>query len=267
LVVKDTFLNCKNIFLYKKDILYYGSLSQKEVKSEVEKIINNAPIEIPEFKTYKRLSMNDNKVYVLDYDLKQAEILLLNKGTSFTKKELAVSKVFNEYYGGGMASVIFQEIREKKALAYSSFAMYTPARDTVKPQYTFGYLGTQTDKSIEAIEAMLGLLKNMPIDTLKFEQAKSSIKQKLASNRTTRAGKLYSYIADRKLGYTYSKGKDIYDELDELKIDDMLTFYNEKISNNKYTIVIMGNVKELEMESLNKFGEVKVHQVADLFPY
>ncbi len=263
----ELLMQLKILFSYKKDILYYGSISQQEIKIELNKIVNNTAVEIPGFQTYKRLSMVENKVYVLDYDLKQADILMLNKGTSFNKKELTASKVFNEYYGGGMSSVIFQEIREKKALAYSSFATYTTARDTVKPQYTFGYLGTQTDKSIEAIEAMLGLLNDMPVDTLKFEQAKSSIKQKLASNRTTRAGKLYNCIADRKLGYTYSKEKDVYDELDGLEINDMLTFYKEKISNNKYTIVIIGNVKELDMKSLNKFGEVKVLQVADLFPY
>jgi len=257
----------KKLFSFKNEVLYYGSLSDNEIITEVNKIVQDVQLDLPVFKVFKRLSMTKNKVYVLDYDLKQADILMLSKGTVFDKKEMTVAKVFNEYYGGGMSSVVFQEIREKKALAYSSFATYTTARDTLKPQYTFGYLGTQTDKTIEAIEAMLGLLKVMPVDTLKFEQAKSSIKQQIASNRTTRAGKLYSYLADSKLDYSYSKQKDIYEGLDELKVDDIVNFHKEKIANNHYTIIIIGNTKELDMKALRNFGEVELLQVADLFPY
>lgn len=257
----------KKVFSYKSEVLYYGALSKEGITAEINKIVQDVQVDLPVFKTYQRLSMTSNKVYVLDYDLKQADILMLSKGTVFDKKEMTAAKVFNEYYGGGMSSVVFQEIREKKALAYSSFATYTTARDTVKPQYTFGYLGTQTDKTIEAIEAMLGLLKTMPVDTLKFEQAKSSIKQKIASNRTTRAGKLYSYLADRKLDYSYSKQKDIYEGLDELMVADIVNFHKEKIANNHYTIIIIGNTKELDMKALRDFGEVELLQVADLFPY
>ena len=78
---------------------------------------------------------------------------------------------------------------------------------------------------------------------------------------------MYSYIADRKLGYTYSKEKDIYDGLDKLDINDILSFHKEKISQNNYTIVIIGSVKDLDMKSLGKFGEVEVLQIRDLFPY
>lgn len=257
----------KKVLSYKNEVLYYGALPKDAITIEVNKIAQDIQVDLPVFKAYERLAMNTNKVYVLDYDLKQADILMLSKGTVFDKKNITAGKVFNEYYGGGMSSVIFQEIREKKALAYSSFATYTTARDTVKPQYTFGYLGTQTDKSIEAIEAMLGLLKEMPVDTLKFEQAKSSIKQQIASDRTTRAGKIYSFLADRDLGYTYSKQKDIYEGLDALTVGDIVRFHKGKISNNHYTIVIIGNTKELDMKALRDFGDVEVLKVADLYPY
>lgn len=257
----------KKVLSYKNEVLYYGSMSQKVITEELNKIVKTELSELPAFKSFERLEMKKNKVFVLDYDLKQADILMLSKGGVFNREELTTAKVFNEYYGGGMASVVFQEIREKKALAYSSFAAYTSARDTVKPQYTFGYLGTQTDKSIEAIEAMLALLKDMPVDTLRFDQCKLSLKQKIASERTTRATKLYSYLADRKLGYSYSKQKDLYEGLDALKIDDIVNFHKEKISENNYTIVIIGNTKELNMKELSRFGEVQVLSVADLYPY
>lgn len=257
----------QKLMQFKREVVFYGNVSKDQLITELNSSFGNALVENKVEGDFERKSMNKNQVFVLDYDLKQADILMLSKGGVFNPKELATAKVFNEYYGGGMASVVFQEIREKKALAYSSFAAYTSAKDTVKPQYTFGYLGTQTDKAVEAIEAMRGLLKEMPVDTLKFEQSVSSIQQNIASERTIRAGKLYSYLADRKLGFDYSVQKDIYDGLGKLTIDDIVSFHKEKISNNKYTTVIVGNVKELDMEGLKQFGEVKILKVADLYPY
>ena len=72
----------------------------------------------------------------------------------------------------------FQEIREKKALAYA-FAVRTSAKDTTKPQYAYGYLGTQA-KTIEAIESMVKTLGNVPKDSVKFAHSVSSKKQQLA---------------------------------------------------------------------------------------
>jgi len=252
----------------KPQVLFYGESSIKELRavlsnSFVDKANSENKLEIE----YERKNMDETEILVLDYDLKQSEILLLSKGSTFKKSELAANKVFNEYYGGGMSSVIFQEIREKKALAYSSFAVYTSAKDSVKPQYTYGYLGCQTDKSIEAIEALLGLLKDMPEDSIKFEQAKSALKQKLASSRTTRAGKLSSYWADQKLGFETSKGEMIYNSLDDLGFEDVIQFHKERISDNSYTILIISNLNELDLEALKRFGKVEIISVKDLYSY
>lgn len=258
----------KSLIKIKPQVLFYGESSVEELRtvlsnSFVDKADSENTLEIE----FERKSMDKTEIFVLDYDLKQSEILLLSKGSTFKKSELAANKVFNEYYGGGMSSVIFQEIREKKALAYSSFAVYTTAKDSVKPQYTYGYLGCQTDKSIEAIEALLGLLKDMPEDSIKFEQAKSAIKQQLSSSRTTRAGKLSSYWADQKLGFETSKGEMIYNNLDALKFEDVIQFHKDRISNNKYSILIVSNLKELDLEGLKRFGNVKIISVEDLYSY
>ena len=258
----------KAMIKIKPQVLFYGESSIKELRavlsnSFVDKANSENKLEIE----YERKNMDETEILVLDYDLKQSEILLLSKGSTFKKSELAANKVFNEYYGGGMSSVIFQEIREKKALAYSSFAVYTTAKDSVKPQYTYGYLGCQTDKSIEAIEALLSLLKDMPEDSIKFEQAKSALKQQLSSSRTTRAGKLSSYWADQKLGFETSKGEMIYNSLDALQFEDVIQFHKERISKNNYTILIISNLKELDLEGLKRYGKVEIISVEDLYPY
>jgi predicted Zn-dependent peptidase len=216
---------------------------------------------------YKRKEMTETRITILDYDLKTSEILLLSKGTPFKKAELATNDVFNEYYGGGMSSVVFQEIREKKALAYSVFAVHTSAKDTTKPQYTYGYIGCQTDKTDEAIESMIHILKNMPKDSIKFTQSVSSKKQQLESSRTTRASKLYSFWANKKLGFEESKNEQIYKSLSSLELEDIVKFHEDNVANSEFSILIVSNVKELNIKKLERFGKVEILKVEDIYPY
>lgn len=258
----------KQLLNYKAQVLYYGPTNPQELKSK----LRTSPFlsgnqNASKREDFKRLSMDENKIYLLDYDLKQSEVLLLSKGSTFNPSELALNSVFNEYYGGGMSSVVFQEIREKKALAYQAFAVHTSAKDTVKPQYTYGFLGCQIDKTTEAIASLFNILKNMPIDTLKFNQAKKSIQQQLASNRTTRASKLYSYWNNSKLGLTTTTDELVYKALNEVTFTDVQKFHQNNIANNNYSIVIISDLSELDINSLKQFGSVEILNIDDLYPY
>ena len=266
---EDLLFDFMKIFTFKPQILFYGKSSFGEINTIISdsKIIGGLSLK-PTKTNYHRKSMTETNIYVLDYDLKKSEILFLSLGTPFDRKELAVNSVFNEYYGGGMSSVVFQEIREKKALAYQAFAVHTTAKDTTKPQYTYAYLGCQTDKTIDAIESMMGVLKNMPRDTAKFLQAISSIKQKLASSRVTRSSKLSNFWSNQKLGFTSSKNEQIYDDLDNLALEDIVRFHEDNIAQNQYSIVIVADLSEPGLLSdLERFGKVKVLTVQDLYPY
>jgi predicted Zn-dependent peptidase len=130
----------QSIFDFKPQVLFYGESNVKDIQSLIRSstLISGLKVKSPEM-DYKRKEMTETRITILDYDLKTSEILLISKGTPFKKSELAVNNVFNEYYGGGMSSVVFQEIREKKALAYSVFAAHTSAKDTTKPQYLWLY--------------------------------------------------------------------------------------------------------------------------------
>ena len=258
----------QSIFDFKPQVLFYGESNVTDIQSLIQPstLISGMKVKSPEM-GYKRKEMTETRITILDYDLKTSEILLISKGTPFKKSELAANNVFNEYYGGGMSSVVFQEIREKKALAYSVFAAHTSAKDTTKPQYTYGYIGCQTDKTDEAIESMIHILKNMPKDSIKFTQSVSSKKQQLESSRTTRASKLYSFWANKKLGFEESKNEQIYKSLSSLELEDIVKFHEDNVANSEFSILIVSNVKELNIKKLERFGKVEILKVEDVYPY
>src|SRR5690606_21316689 len=93
--------------------------------------------------------------------------------------------LFNEYYGGGMGSIVFQTIRESKALAYSTYAYFgMPSRKEYKNSIV-GYVGTQSDKLAEAAVAMQELLNDLPQNDKNVTTAKDALRKSLATQRIT----------------------------------------------------------------------------------
>ena len=78
--------------------------------------------------------------------------MILSKGSKLNMDEYAIIKYHNEYFGGGMSSIVFQEIRESKALAYSVYSTYTLPKDTNTSHYLMSYISTQADKLSEAVK-------------------------------------------------------------------------------------------------------------------
>ncbi|MFT6716109.1 MAG: putative Zn-dependent peptidase [Saprospiraceae bacterium] len=249
------------------EVYYYGPLS-KDVVTEMIPVIDTKQNGNFELNSFIRVdTKEENEIFFLDFEMQQAEILMMHKSSQFSKEQLPVLTLFNEYFGGGMSSIVFQEIREKQALAYSVYAGYTRTAKREDPHYTLAYIGTQADKYEEAITAMINILEKLPYDSLKFGQAKEAIKQKYASNRIAEHGMLGAYRTDKKLGYSYDKRKDTFEKIDQLTFKDVEAFFNKFIKGQKYRIAVLGDVKKIDLKKLGAFGTVKQIGFKEIFPY
>src|SRR5690606_38972590 len=123
-IIKD-FLN------YKHQIFYYGNdlASTKKALNKSHNLGKNKAI--PAKKEYPQPA-TDGKVYFAPYDMVQAEISLRSREGKFDKNLLPSSGIFNEYFGSGLSSIVFQEIRESKSLAYSAYCFYSNAAQSDK---------------------------------------------------------------------------------------------------------------------------------------
>ncbi|HAQ38399.1 MAG TPA: hypothetical protein DCQ58_07815, partial [Saprospirales bacterium] len=94
-------------------------------------------------------------------DMVQTEIGFQRWDEPFDPGRMPIISAFNEYYGGGMSSIVFQEIREAKALAYSTYGFYSNPAKKEDPYKAGFYVGTQSDKLTEAFDAMITLIEDM----------------------------------------------------------------------------------------------------------
>ena len=77
-------------------------------------LVNTPLLDYPEKTIFPELDLEGNQVLFAHYDMVQAEVLLMAKDELFNKDLLGPSRVFNEYFGAGLSSIVFQEIREAK---------------------------------------------------------------------------------------------------------------------------------------------------------
>lgn len=262
------FTNKINILNLPHQIFFYGKDLAK-FKKEVNPIIGfnkKSPAQPPKPKEYIEAETN-NKVYFVNYDMVQVEMRKIGRGEIVSPKDFGKINVFNEYFGGGLSSIVFQEIREARSLAYSANVGYLYPNEKNKHDYVATYIGTQTNKLKQAIDAMNELMENLPQISGNFNNAKNSTLKQIASQRITKKSIFFNYLAMQKLGFDYDIRKDTYQEVQSLTLDKLTNFYNEKIKPIKYNTAIIGKKENLDMEAIKKLGDFTEVSLEDIFGY
>lgn len=262
-----TFL--KSLLSYEHRVLYYGPLPQKDLAALLE-TGHKSPATlkpVPAPAVFERQETG-NKVYVIDYDMKQAEIMMLHKGDVYDKSRAPVISLYNQYFGaGGFTCLVVQELRESKALAYSAFARYSSPDRKDKPYYMSSYIGTQADKLPEAMAGMTELMNNMPLSESFLKTARESVMGNVRTERVTKADVLFSYERAKRLGLEYDIRKDIFEKVNTMGFAELKAFQEQFVRNKGYTILVMGKKESLDLKTLEKYGKVQMLTLQDVFGY
>jgi zinc protease len=260
---------------FEHDIFYYGTKSTDEVATILDKY-HKVPSQlkpIPAKKEYKEVDINENNVVFVSFpDMTQAEIMLISKGTEqFSLEEYVDARLYNQYFGGGLSSIVFQEIRESRALAYSARANAGSPAEQNKPHYFRAFVGTQADKMKEAIPAMKEIIEDMPVSEDLMQGAAEAITKKIESERITKSSIYWTYRSNKKKGFDRDIRKDAYDKISVLANDRDATvaaikkFQEEKIKGRKYTYLVLGDKDKIDMKFLETLGTVEVFTIDEIF--
>jgi predicted Zn-dependent peptidase len=193
---------------------------------------------------------------------------MISKGTPhFDKNEFLHTEWFNEYFGTGLSSVVFREIRESRALAYSTYAYFSTPPDLNKAHYLMCYLGTQPDKIETAINAMSDILKTMPVDEKYMRQTAQALLTKIETSRIEPRDYIFHYDKLQKMGFEHDARKDRYEFLSKAQPNDLIAFHNQKIKNRTFNYMFMGQKKDLDMKFLEQLGPIHFLSEKDLFAF
>ena len=255
---------------YKHSVLYYGPMGLDELTAAIDKYHKTAKTlaDAPEGRPYKMQQTPQNEVLIAPYDAKNIYMVQYhNDGRQWNPANQPVISLFNEYYGGGMNTVVFQELREARGLAYSAFAEYCTPSYKGEPEFAYTYIISQNDKMTDCIRTFNSILDTMPQSEKALGLAKQALMKRLATERTTREGILNAYLNAKRLGIDYSLSKKIYEAVPSLTMDDVAKFEQETMAKKPYRYLILGDEKQLDMKALEKIGPIKRLTTEDIFGY
>ena len=259
----------KNLNNYEQTVIYYGPTPVYNVVSQLKtlhQVPANFAVAAPA-KTFKQEVPAKNQVLFADYDMVQAETRWIRNTETYNPEKTTMVNVFNNYFGGGMGSLVFQTIRESKALAYSTYGYYVQPQKKDQDYYLLGYVGSQADKFNDATVAMNELLTKMPELPKNLELAKNQVKKDIQTERITQDGIIYNYLNAKNLGLTDDIRKKMYETVDKITMADVKKFHQNYFSGKPYTYAIVASEKRVSMDDMKKLGEVKKLSLEEIFGY
>ena len=260
----------KNLKNYEHTVLYYGPMSEQELANIVTKTHKTTKklAAVPEGKHFTMQTTPENEILIAPYDAKNIYMRMIhNENRTWNPDEAAVKALFNEYFGGGMNGIVFQEMREARGLAYNAYADYVEPSYSDHPEYFFTHIITQNDKMMDCIRHFHHILDTIPQSETAFRIAKDALTKRLQSQRTTKFGLINAWLLAKQLGIDFDINRKIYSSLPALQLGDIVSFEQQQIGRKPYRYVILGDEKELDIESLERIAPIRRISTEEIFGY
>jgi predicted Zn-dependent peptidase len=257
----------KQLADYEHDILFVGQSSLHEIHSIIKEKhrFTSKPKSVLSPKTYTE-QPNENKVFLLDFPMVQVDIMFLSKGNfGFRLEEYILAEFYNDYFGQGLSSIFFQEIREARALGYAAWAAYTSPLKNDRSHYLQAYVGTQPDKLQDALPAIHDILQNMPIFESQIESARAAILKRLESSRVNGANVFWQYRNNLARGFNHDIRQDVYQKMQQLTIAEVQQFQKDFIQNRQFDILLVGKKEALDLDYLKNWGTIVELSIEQIF--
>lgn len=251
-------------------VIYFGPMSEQEVIANLDKhhhVADNLA-KPAENKKMEQVVPSETTFFLAPYDAKQIYLYeVTTNGKEYDSASEPVRNLYNEYFGGGMNSIVFQEMREARSLAYSAAAyMGSCSKKDDKYGYT-AFIATQNDKMGTALDAFDDIINNMPRSEQAFDIAKNGLDARLRTERIIKDNIAWSYIYTQDHGETISGSERLYKALPALTLDDVVRYQKDNVKGATYYIGILGDIEDLDLDDLRARGKVVILSTDDIFCY
>ena len=240
---------------------YFGPRNGAEIAPIVEPSGKLRAGKLPA--TLKFRKVQKPTIFYLDYPSAQSVIQVTFGHEPASAQERALLALLDEYVGGGMGGLMFQEIREARGLAYSATGSTFSGRREKDETALLTYVATQTDKTQEALRVTLELLRS-PISPNRLAQAKRSFEERARTTRVDPRAVTSTVYSWNLQGKTADPGPEELAIIQSASIEQVQALLDTLTKEKAPIISVLGNRKNLDPKVLEQFGtvtEVKVDQL------
>ena len=184
-----------------------------------------------------------------------------------TDHDKALLELWGEYFGGDMTSVLFQQVREFRSMAYASqgVAMTPEMAHSHNPSGYLAFIGTQGDKAMQAIALLDSLVNDMPMNSENLAVARQSLLNGISNNYPSFRGMPIFVAAEERYGFDSDERAVNARIVPTLTQAEVESFYRQHIQGKPYQLMIAGNVKTLDLKALAKYGTIQMVKKDDIY--
>ena len=194
----------------------------------------------------------DPKIIIRNKELEQSHVCLGTSGYRQDHQDRYSSYVLNTVLGGSMSSRLFQNVREKRGLAYAVFSGLSAYRDTGSMTI---YAGCANDAVDELIDVVVSEVRGMKIELPDSElrRAKDHLKGSLMLSLESTSSRM-SNLARQEIYFDRQYGLDeTLAGIEQVSKDDVRRVAHELFSNGSLGATVLGQIDGLTLthEQLN----------------
>lgn len=258
------------LFSYPHRVIYYGPESRENALSLIDSThsVADSFLPIPESMPLDKAVTGETIIFLAPYDAKQLNMAMYsNRGNQFDAGEEPLREMYNEYFGGGMNSIVFQELRESRSLAYSAGAYMQKPAYADQPYTYITFISTQNDKLMDAVGAFNEIINDMPRSQAAFDLAKDALDARLRTERVIGENVAWNYINAVDLGLDQDSRKTLYDRLGTFTLDDVAGYQNGEVKDRVFYYAVLADPGDIDIEALQKIGKVVRLTTDEIFGY
>ncbi len=258
LTTEDLLDVIRNLLGYKHVINYTGTHTLDtiyEIVSRhhpVESMLKDPPL----YRYLTAREPEETEIYLYDREGAQARVRLEFGDVMFNAIEIPIVHLFNNYFAGGMSGIVFQELREARALAYMAGARYLLGYRADDQNLMIGVIQTQTDKTLEATEAFIDLIENIPESPERFSLARESTIEEFRTGKIGFRSIANAVRAWERRNQEPDPRKAYFEVFQQSELDQVLEFHKNHLKGRPILISIVGDTARMDVKALEQVGKV-----------
>lgn len=177
---------------------------------------------------------------IIRRDLEQSHIIVGFPGIPYDHPKRFSAFLLNNYLGGGMSSSLFQEIREKRGLAYSVYSSLTPFADTGLFSVYVGTAPSQATTCLEIMGKELQSLRSKLLPQKALEILKNNLKGTILLNSDSVENRMTSIARAQMFFGKYFSISDICKIIDKVNAEDIRVMAQTLFKPKNLILVVLG---------------------------
>ena len=259
----------KSLLTYRHAITYTGSSPMDQVEAILkQRPSSGEPLKpTPPYKFLRVAAPGESRVYLFDKEMAQSQVRIEFGDGEYNEANVPPVQLFNDYFSGGMSGIVFQELREARALAYSAYAVYSNGSRKDEQNVMVGGISCQADKTPEALDAFMDLFENLPTSPERFRETRDSVISRYRTGKIGFREILGSVRSWERLEVPIDPRKERFAKVRQLGLDQVVQFQKQHLKGRPRLISIVGDRKKFDLERLKKAGAITELQLKDIFVF